>query len=330
MSPSRIIWIDIKNSHEPLLFKSLMADLPYKFYITARDYAEIISLLKKYGIPYKVVGKYHAKSKAGKILYLGWRSLRLALTVPKFDLFLSHGSIYGILGSKIRRRSAITITDNDFYNSTNRMIYGKSDYMILPKYLKHQRFKTKYVVTFDGFKEDIYIADFNPERCEREIPLEDYVLLRPEAFKAYYLDGSVNTIVPEIIREFSRVGVNIVLLPRYPEEREKYKKYKNVFIPEKPINGLCGAWFARAVLTGSGTLGREAACMGVPAVSFFPGKDILSVDAELIKRGWLYHSRDPRDIVRYVMKSSHRNRSLERSKKVKIEVIKILKEIIGD
>ena len=70
MRDNLTIWIDIKNSHEPLLFKSLMKDLPYKFYITARDYAEVTALLDKYGMQYKKVGKYHTKIKFPRILHL--------------------------------------------------------------------------------------------------------------------------------------------------------------------------------------------------------------------------------------------------------------------
>ena len=122
----------------------------------------------------------------------------------------------------------------------------------------------------------------------------------------------------------------MVLLPRYEEERIKYSEIKNIFIPERPVNGLCAAWHARAVLTGSGTLGREAAIMGVPAVSFFPGKKLLSVDSELIKSGWLFHSLKADEIGKYVLRAERREQSLERAKKVKREVIEIVKEIIGD
>ncbi len=325
---SKLIWIDIKNSHEPLLFKSLMKDLPYKFYITARDYAEIIGLLKKYNINHTVIGKYHATTKYGKILNLVVRSLELAIKIPRYDYFLSHGSIYGIVASKLRMKKRITITDNDFYNRTNKIIYENSDFLIVPSALNHKKFKTKKVYQFDGFKEDIYIGDFNPKKCKREIPFENYVLIRPEAYKAYYLDHKVKTIVPELISKFQEKNINIVLLPRYPEERELYKKHTNVYIPRNPIHGLCGAWFADAVLTGSGTLGREAACMGVPAVSFFPGRKLLSVDEVMVKRGWLYHSRDAEKIVKYVLNITPQKRGTERSKKVRKDVISIIREIV--
>ncbi len=324
----RKVWVDVKNSHEPLLFKSLINSLPYEFYFTARDYAEVTKLMDKYGLNYKKVGKYHGKNKVTKAANLVWRSFHLAIIVPKFDFFLSHGSIYGILASRLRRRESITITDNDFYNKTNKLIYEKSTYLILPKFLNYDKFNTNNVEIFDGFKEDIYIADFNPEKCEKEVPFSDYILIRPEAYKAYYLEGNFRSIVPELIKEFSKENYNIVLLPRYEEEREKYKSMENLFVPDNPVNGLCAAWHARAVLTGSGTLGREAACMGIPAVSFFPGKELLSVDKEMVERGWLYHSRDPKDILSYLLSRKKMSASLERSKKVKEEVIKKIRDIV--
>ena len=70
----------------------------------------------------------------------------------------------------------------------------------------------------------------------------------------------------------------------------------NIFIPVKPMNGLDLCYHAEAVLTGSGTLAREAACLGVPAVSFYPSS-LLAVDKSLIDKGWVFHSRQ---ILRYM------------------------------
>ena len=331
MRDNLTIWIDIKNSHEPLLFKSLMKDLPYKFYITARDYAEVTALLDKYEMEYKKVGKYHAKSKATKALYLGIRSLHLALIVPKFDFFLSHGSIYGIMASKLRFRRSITIFDGDINSPVLKRIFKYSNHLILTEFTDYKKFEVpdEKVRFFHGFKEDIYIADLNPNKCPKEIPFKEYeyVIIRPEAYGAYYVNLS-KSLVPDLIREFSKENIPIVLLPRYSEEREKYSKFSNIYIPSNPINGICAAYFAHAVLTGSGTLGREAACMGVPAVSFFPGRELLSVDIALIRMNRLYHSRNPKEIIKYVT-SATAHRDLQRSKKVKKEVVYNIREIIG-
>ncbi len=329
MESKSTLWIDIKNSHEPLLFSSLLKDLPYEHFITARDYAEITQLLEKYRMEYRKTGSFHGKNRLSKAFYLAFRSMQLAVSVPSYDFLLSHGSIYGILASRIRRRPSITISDNDFDNRINRMIFENSTYMLIPSYAETHSFKVRNLITFEGFKEDLYVADFDPSSCDVEIPFEDYVLLRPEAYKAYYLEGNEKTIVPEIIDALLKSGINVVLLPRYPEERKRYAGKKGLFIPEKPVNGLCAAYSARAVLTGSGTMGREAASMGVPSVSFFPGKTLLSVDREMINMGLLFHSRDPKEIVDFVLSSKRsENHSLERSRRVKKEVIDAIRGII--
>ena len=316
------IWIDIKNSHEPLFFHSLLKDLPYPYFITARDYAEITHLLDMYGLKYRKGGSFHGKGRFSKAFYLGFRSFQLAVSVPSYDFLLTHGSIYGILASRIRRKPSITISDNDFDNRINRMIFEKSDHMIIPAFAETHSFRARDIIRFNGFKEDIYVADFDASSCGNDIPFKDYVLLRPEAYKAYYLDSPEKSIVPEIMKLLLREGMNIVLLPRYPEEREKYGSMEGVFIPDRPVNGLCASFRARAVLTGSGTMGREAASMAVPSVSFFPGKKLLSVDREMINTGLLFHSRDPKEITNFVLSSRKSGKAdLSRSRRVKKEVI---------
>ncbi len=328
------IWVDIKNSHEPLFFKTLLKDLPYNFYITARDYPEIIGLMDIHNMRYKPVGRFYGKGKIGKAFNLGLRTAELALLTPNFDFSISHASIYSVLASKIRMKPSITISDNDFDNRINRMIYEKSTYVIVPTALNMERFKTKNLMRIDGFKEDIYIADFAPSACTKEVPYKDYVIVRPESYNAHYISMK-NSVVPSLIEKLVREGINTVLLPRYPEEKEKYKSMyknqKNLFIPDKPINGVCAAWFSKAVLTGAGTLAREAACMGVPSISFFPKAELLSVDEEMINRGWVYRTRNVEEMVQYIKSSTRRKADLSRSKKVKEELVKKIENIIeGD
>ena len=326
------VWIDIKNSHEPLFFKSLLKELPYDFYLTARDYPEIIGLMQKHGLKYRAIGRYYGKKKIGKAFNLGLRTAQLAALTPRFDFSMSHASIYGILASRIRMKPSITIGDNDFDNKINKITYRYSTHVIVPEALQMERFRVKNLITFDGFKEDIYLADFSASECRREIPYEDYVIVRPESSHAHYISMK-ESIVQPLIKKLTDQGTNVVLLPRYPEEKahymESYKENSMVFIPEKPINGLCGAWFSSAVLTGAGTLAREAACMGIPSVSFFPGQELLSVDRKMVNMGWIYRSRNVEEIVRYVNSSSRRKADLSRSKKAKEEVVKAIKEIIN-
>jgi predicted glycosyltransferase len=83
-------------------------------------------------------------------------------------------------------------------------------------------------------------------------------------------------------------------------------------------------------LTGSGTFAREAACLGTPAISFFPER-LLAVDQQLVNEGKIFQSRNVGEIVDYVISQSKKRKelNLERSKEVKQQVINILKGILA-
>jgi uncharacterized protein len=102
-----------------------------------------------------------------------------------------------------------------------------------------------------------------------------------------------------------------------------------VFIPKGPLKGLDVCYYSKAVLTGSGTFAREAACMGTPAVSFYP-EDLLAVDQKMVNENWMLHSRNPEEIVDYVLNKKGRSSDLARSKRVQSEVFKIFEDILDE
>ena len=124
--------------------------------------------------------------------------------------------------------------------------------------------------------------------------------------------------------------------PLVKDLKEHYSvlKGKDVFMPESPLNGLDLAYHSFAVLTGSGTMSREAAVMGRPAVSFFPGDALLSVDESMIGKGWVLHSREPEEIVGYLKGLSGRGDGVSgsfdrgRSLRVREELATLIRSII--
>ena len=63
-------------------------------------------------------------------------------------------------------------------------------------------------------------------------------------------------------------------------------------------------------------MAREAACMGVPCISFYSGKRLLAVDKKLIAENKMYFSRSPGEIVNYITKTRRNAFDLSRSKRV--------------
>ena len=334
------LWIDIINPSHVLFFNSLLPELDdYKINITIRDRAETVDLAESFGIKGEIVGTDY-RDPLKKSVNMIFRTLDLAMRVPSFDAALSFENGMNVLVSKMRRKTSILYCDNDlkffqkngFFQNLETMIKTLASYTIVPEAC-YENFKRVIsedrLIKFNGYKEDIYIADHEPDPTFLDkLPFNEYVVIRPEALGSFYVK-EMQSIVPELLRLFTREGVNVVYLPREVED-VKYAKGFDVFIPEKALNGLDLCHYADAFLTGSGTMAREAACMDVTAVSFFPGNTLLSVDQRLLDEGKIFHSRNAEVIIDYMLSQhkNNKNRDLERCRKVKKDVVGMTKQIL--
>jgi uncharacterized protein len=328
------IWIDIKNSHEPGFFRAIMNHFEeHNYIVTTREYAEINDLLTRFGIEYSTFGRHYKGSNIKRGMMLLLRTIHLLTRLPPFEVALHHGSISSTHVSKLRRRTNICFSDNDI-SAGMRNIYKDLDYLIVPEAIseesmRDQGAKNARIIRFNGYKEDLYIADFEPDpEFLNELPFDEFVTVRAESIHAHYVPKDVKSIVPALLKRFRRENINVLFLPRYESDNTYIKGYENVYVPERALHGLDVVYHSNAILTGAGTFSREAACMGVPAISFFPGEKILAVDQKMIAEGWVFHSRDPDHILDFLLKAKKRCVDLERSKKVQAEVFHHLKSIL--
>jgi len=327
------IWIDITNTpHVNVLMPIIRYLRPlHELIITARDFSETVPLLRKNDIEPIILGDYKGKSRFKKVIGLITRVYNLHRKIPNFDISLSLGGNYTASISRFRRKPSIVFSDNDISFKTPAYKFGS--HFIFPSYFDFQHVTEKYgvkheqILTFDGFKEDIYVADYHPDpRFLDILPFRNFITIRPENLKASYVPPDSETIVPALFKKLTEF--NILYLPRYPEEKSYASGYKNIFIPEGPLNGLDVCYYSDVMLTGAGTFAREAALLGTPAVSFFPGKEFLTVDKIMQEKGWEFKSRNPDEIYEYVKSSEKKTSQQERSKKVQKEVLDIIQNII--
>lgn len=301
--------------------------------LSARDFSETVKLARsELNINPIIIGKHGGMWKAKKIYNMLNRLLKVSINIPKFDIALSCGGAEASIIAKMRRKKAITFDDNDI--SPNWMYSRFVDYAFFPKaipmrQLIKQGFKSSNVIQYEGYKEDIYIADYVPnDKFCKNLPFKDYILVRPENLMANYIKKDSCSIVPELLRLLAKRKYNILYLPRYDYDRIFAKGLNGVYIPPTPINGLDASFFSIAVLSGAGTLSREAACLGKPSISFFAGERLLSVDRQMIKEGIVFHSRDPDEIMKYIEETSSRDVNFDRSRAVKHEVLSKLDKIL--
>jgi predicted glycosyltransferase len=129
------------------------------------------------------------------------------------------------------------------------------------------------------------------------------VAVRPPASEAHYHRPESDELF-SVVMEYlnSQPNIKIVLLPRNArQEAEVRQKWpdpisqRRVIIPERVVDGLNLIWFSDFVVSGGGTMNREAAALGVPVYSIFRGK-IGAVDRYLSEQGRLTLIESPQDV----------------------------------
>jgi uncharacterized protein len=296
------IWIDLDNSPHVPFFLPIINRLKasgYQVVLTARDSYQVCELLKFYSVEARVVGKHHGKHKLFKILGTISRALRLAIMFRsrKPDLSLSHGSRACTIASKLLGVRAVVMGDYEF---TNKLKLFGPNFVIFPDMVPDEAISGAgvKVLKYPGIKEDVYLSNLRQDHGLRSrLGVSDTDLLitvRPPATEAHYHNPESEILLVEALRMFSgKPGTKILLLPRNKRQeaelRETWSKEiaaGHILIPNHVEDGLNIIWNSDLVISGGGTMNREAAALRVPVYSIFRGKP-GAVDRYLVRTGRL-------------------------------------------
>lgn len=344
MTGRRVAWVDLASPSHPFLFDALTAGLSdCRTTTTVREKTETVDLAREAGFDFGVRGRDFDHPHLRK-LGIPFRTLQLAARPPAADVSLSSRNAMCVLASELRGVPSIHFTDNDVTAHVDGLwaeelyngLEARATYNVVPSAFETRELEKRgadpeSVFTYDGYKEDVYVADLEPDPAFTDrLPFEEYVVVRPEALDAAYVDEA-ESLVPEILDGATDAGLNVVYLPRGRGDREYAAGFPDdrVHVPDGAYDGLQLAAHARCVLTGSGTMAREAACMGKPAVSFFPNA-LLSVDRKLVDEGRVRYSRDPESIVDYLAGLDPGDAELDRSRsrRVRDEVVALTNRLV--
>lgn len=337
------IWIDIINPSHPLFFRPLIQELKKTntVDITLRDRGETVKLSEQFGLQGDIYGKDY-EDPIKKMLSMTNRTFSMSYKIKHFDYAISLENPMSVTISKMRGKKSILLLDNDvkyqtqgdFFQKFENKIKLLATTIIIPSACE----KTFYdyaindkIKSYNGYKEDFYLADYQPDQnVLKNLPIKDYILIRGEALHSFYVNKKLS-IVQQLFDLFAKENINILFLPRDKSDLN-YLKKENISILQEPMNGLDLIYYSNAVLTGSGTMAREAACLERTAVSFFPRDRLLSVDQQLVDDGKIFHSREPKEIVEYVLSNYGKKKAinLSRSKNVKKDILKIINTCINN
>jgi len=331
------IWIDFVNSPHVPFFLPIIEELNkcgYAVTLTARDAYQVCELADLYNLRYKCIGGHHGKNKilkVGGMLFRALKSVRFVMS-EKPDLALSHGSRVQVLLASIFSIPSVLLADYEFCNF---LPIVKATWLIMPDAISESALKkhSKNILRYPGIKEDVYVPSFKPDsRILPDLGISEEVLVvtvRPPASEAHYHSHKSEELFEAAIDFLgSTPNLRMVLLPRNKRQEALVRKTwprecnnGKVIIPDHAVDGLNLIWHSDLVISGGGTMNREAAALGVPVYSIFQGK-IGAVDQYLANSGRLVLLESAKDVNRkIILNKSRKSRKLEHNGRIALHSI---------
>jgi predicted glycosyltransferase len=186
------------------------------------------------------------------------------------------------------------------YEFVVKMQFLQPDWILVPDVVPDSEagVAKRGISHYPGLKEDVYVPRFKPDAAlKKELGISATDLLvtvRPPATEAHYHNSESDELLSAALTYLTKQqDVRVVLLPRNDRQSATLRKEwgdcianGKIVIPAHVMDGLNVIWQSDLVISGGGTMNREAAALGVPVYSIFRGK-IGAVDRDLASNGRL-------------------------------------------
>src|SRR4051794_21984999 len=291
------VWVDLTSSPHVLVMRPVIETLRRRgadVLVTARDFAQTLGLLERFRLDHTAIGHHRGGRLAAKGLGLASRSGALVRWARgrRIDLALGHGSNDVSVAAKLLRIPSVTAFDYEWASQQHHINCRLAARVVVPDAIPPERL-THYGATPDklrryaGLKEEYYLADFEPDGAvldelglDRAKPLA--VVRTPPAVSLYHrFEAPVFTEVHERLR-----GHQVFVLPRTDAQRAELAAAGGFVVPEEAIDAQSLIAFADLMISGGGTMNREAVALGTPVWTTFEGR-LGAVDEALIAAGRL-------------------------------------------
>jgi uncharacterized protein len=283
------VWIDIENPPQV----QYLVPLVHAFHergcdvdVTARDYGITLDLLRERGVDFVTLGTHYGASKRAKVAGTARRIRDLRLLFPRGrrPRFVVSASRSASLAARSLGIASFALCDYEFVNLFAFRLAGS--YVVHPDVIPVAAFCARGVaparlVPYRGIKEDITFARVDvaaaPEQPipELEGATRPRVLFRPPAEESHYHRAESSALGRLALESFaSDARVTVVFSPRYPWQVDvvdglEWRNTPVVLRDAIPFLQLLRG--VDVVVSGGGTMTREAAYLGIPAVSLFQG-----------------------------------------------------------
>lgn len=310
------IWVDFENSPHVLILKPIIEELQqrqHQVIMSARDCSQTIELTRLFKLDATRISHHHGRQRFKKLLGHISRIARLMRFIhgQSIDVALSHGSRSQIIAAGLSGLPTFVLWDYEY--ASLAVIHRYINRLAVPEVIGVEAFRNQIdlakIIQYPGIKEQIYAGRLLGQYALDQdfLKADDNIIvtIRPPAFDAHYIhhEAKAETLFQEALRFLShQPKVRIVVLPRTRFQEQRIKRYVQeycqsapIIFPKQAANGLNIIWQSDIIIGGGGTMNREAAVLGVPVFSIFPGK-LGAVDRFLQQSGRLKVIRNEDDL----------------------------------
>jgi hypothetical protein len=289
------VLIDVLTPKQCMLFAELSERLRidgHQVTLVTREYREVNQLLKIKGMTAQVLGKHGGGNLRDKLRASVQRTLELTSFASELqpDVAVS-------LASPETSRVAfglgiphVCLNDSPHSEAVARLTVPLVTLLVTPKFIPKNAW-TKFgaeedkIVQYNAIDPWIWLKDFKPDnKILKQLGLETtkpIVVFRAEESFASYLLGvapkspSWTLLLESLLRSGS--SFQAVIIPRYDAQVAYLtKRFKNrVVICKSVIDATSLLTHTSVFIGGGGTMTAEAALLGVPTFSCYPGKPFL-------------------------------------------------------
>ena len=303
------IWFDMTAPAHPVVFRPVIACLTragHDVHVTARDYAQTLPLLDRFGIAHTVIGRHGGASRIRKAGALASRTARMIAhgRGRGFDLAVAHGSNDLALAAAALRIPEVNAFDYEWATKQHQIGCRVARRVLTPDTIPPERLRRygagpEKLRQYPGLKEEYYLADFTPdEQALEELGVDRQrvlVIVRPPPDVSLY-HRKANKLFPAVLDALGhREDVHAVVIPRTTLQRQTVQAlhFPSLIVPDHAVDAQSLIAFADLVVSAGGTMNREAVALGTPVYTTYGGR-LGGVDEALIRQGRLRPLTDPR------------------------------------
>ena len=284
---TRWVWVDFENTPHVLFLEPIIRHLERRgcdVRTTARPQAQTLEVAQDRGIPVRAIGAGDLRTLGGKVVGILARAGSLIAWLSrqgKPELLVSCSRSASLTAFLLRIPGVGLL---DYEHAEQRVLAAANRVLWFPDLLRDvalPRATRRIARFYAGLKENLYLDNWPLDRAAGRRALGvgngDFVVVsRPPAETAHYAsDRSLQLWMAATRALQGRTGTRILVAARTVTQRNQLsgtlgERSDVEFLPRAVSGpGLVGS--ADLVISGGGTMNREAAVLGVPVWSVFTG-----------------------------------------------------------